>query len=149
VTSQTIVPFHVAIHGRSQAATPGPRTNVWGKSVVALASPAPLGQTPLPVTFEEAEAAFTKIPRLYFEPDGSFGWFAAPDQARWEIGGMLYDRGDRLMYAELNGACPAAEFRRLLDALGCSREPLVVQLIERAIFLDAEEFCLLLASVSP
>jgi hypothetical protein len=143
-----MAPFHVAIHGRSPTATPGPRANLWGESVVTLTSPTPLAQTPLPLTFEEAEAALAQIPRLYFEPDGSFGWFAPPDQARWEIGGMLYDRGDRLMYAELNGGCPAAEFRQVLQALGGSREPLVVQLIEQALFLDAEEFCRALSSVS-
>jgi hypothetical protein len=142
------VPFHVAIHGCPPNAAPGPRANLWGESITTLLAPAPLGQTPLPVTFEEAEAALTRLPRLYFEPDGSFGWFAAADQPRWEIGGMLYDRGDRLMYAELNGACPAAAFRQLLEAFGSSRGLLVVQLIEQAIFLDAEEFGRMISAAS-
>jgi hypothetical protein len=105
-----------------------------------LVSRGPLAQTPLPVAFEEAEGALRRLPRLFFEPDGSFGWFSAPDEPRWDLGGMLYDRGDRVMYAELTGACPAAEFRQILESLGARRELLVVQLIEQAVFLDAEEF---------
>jgi hypothetical protein len=117
---------------------------VEGREVRRLVSEEPLAQTPLPVTFEEAEIALRRLPRLFFEPDGSFGWFSAPGEPRWDLGGMLYDRGDRVMYAELTGACPAHEFRQLLAALGAGRERLVVQLVEQAIFLDAEEFCGLL-----
>src|SRR5690606_37667854 len=98
---------------------------------------------PLPVTFEEAEASLTRLPRVYFEPDGSFGWFSEPGAPRWDIGGMLYDRGDRVMYAELTGSCPQAEFRQLVDALGGSSRVLV-QLVQEAVFLEADAFCRIL-----
>jgi hypothetical protein len=114
--------FRIAIHGRPKGVSAG-------------------SQTPLPVTFEEAQGALERLPRLFFEPDGSFGWFSAPGEPRWELGGMLYDRGDRVMYAEITGTCSAADFLRVLDALGQNREPLVVQLLEQALFLDAETFC--------
>lgn len=136
--------FHIAIHGRPKSASTGPKVFLFGQEATTLLANEPLAQTPLPVTFEEVQAALTQLPRLYFEPDGSFGWFAAPGAPRLEIGGMLYDRGDRIMYAELTGACPAAELRQVLDALGHTREPLVVQFVEQAVFLDAEEFCRLL-----
>jgi hypothetical protein len=136
--------LHVAIHGRPAGAALGETVSIHGCRAAILTSDHPLAQTPLPVTFEEAEASLGRLPRLYFEPDGSFGWFAPPDAPRWEIGGMLYDRGDRLMYAELNGACPAAEFRQMLAALGQQRAPLVIQVVEQAVFFDAEDFCRLL-----
>ena len=108
-----------------------------GAATLELADP----PAPLPVTFEEAEAALLRLPRLYFEPDGSFGWYSPPQAPRWEIGGMLYDRGDRLMYAELSGACTADAFGELLDALGRRRAPLLVHLLAPAAFLDPDEFC--------
>jgi hypothetical protein len=138
--------FHIALHGRPAGATSGKAVSIEGCDVRPLVSPEPLSQTPLPVTFEEAEVALRRLPRLFFEPDGSFGWFSAPGEPRWDIGGMLYDRGDRIMYAELTGACPAAEFSQILEALGAAREPLAVQLVEQAIFLAAEDFCRLLLS---
>jgi hypothetical protein len=133
--------FHIALHGRPAGAIAGAAVSVEGCEVQPLSSNEPLSQTPLSVTFEEAEGALRRLPRLYFEPDGSFGWFSAPGEPRWEIGGMLYDRGDRVMYAELTGFCPAAEFRQIAEALASQREPLVVQLIEQAVFLDVDAFC--------
>ncbi|MBW3595804.1 MAG: hypothetical protein KY475_00855 [Planctomycetes bacterium] len=134
--------FRVAVYGRPTGAAPGPKLSLNGGEVETLrlmAAPAPL-----PVTFEEAEAALSRLPRLYFEPDGSFGWYAPPDDARWEVGGMLYDRGECVAYAELRGTCTAAAFRELLDALGQSRSPLLVQILTPGAFLDPEEFCRLL-----
>jgi hypothetical protein len=136
--------FHIALHGRPPGAMAGEETMMQGREVRPLTSAEPLAQTPLPVTFEEAEAALRRLPRLFFEPDGSFGWFAPPGAARWELGGMLYDRGDRVMYAELTGACPAAEFRQIAAALGASQSPLIVQLVEKAVFLELDDFCRLL-----
>jgi hypothetical protein len=133
--------FHIALHGRPASATAGKAISIEGRQVRPLISEEPLSQTPLPVTFEEAEAALRRLPRLYFEPDGSFGWFSAPGEPRWEIGGMLYDRGDQVMYAEVTGACPAAEFHQLAEGLGEAREGLIVQLIEQAVFLAIDDFC--------
>ncbi len=140
--------FHVAIYGRPAATSSGPQAELLGISAATRVLAPQTPPEPLPVTFEDAEAALTRLSRLFFEPDGSFGWFAEPGAPRWEIGGMLYDRGDRVMYAELNGACPAAAMRDLLGALGHSQAPLVVQVLNRAIFVEPEEFCRVLAAVN-
>lgn len=140
--------FHIAIHGRPHELGTGAPIAIAGQVVEPLLPLPSISQVPLPVTFEEAEAELTKLPRLFFEPDGSFGWFAEPDTPRWEVGGLLYDRGDRVMYAELNGVCPPDELRQLLQALGARQAPLLVQLVEEAIFLDAETFCQVLESNS-
>jgi hypothetical protein len=131
--------FRVAVYGRPAGAQPGATVSLEDAELATLQLSSP--PAPLPVTFEAAEAALTRLPRLYFEPDGSFGWHAAPDEARWELGGMLYDRGDCVMYAEINGTCTPAAFHQLLDALGQNRAPLVVQLLAPAAFLDPDEFC--------
>ena len=41
------------------------------------------------------------LPRMFFEPDGSFVWVAAADaETPWQIDGLLSDRAGRLIAAE-------------------------------------------------
>ena len=94
----------------------------------------------LPVTFEDAALALSAIDRLYFEPDGSFVWVSDnPDQS-WQLDGVLYDRAGQLLYAEVQGTCPADIFDRLLTALGWPAIRLMFQLRLEAVFLDEPEF---------
>ncbi len=133
--------FHIAVHGRPAGEPSRTPTNYQGQTLNVLHWPNSPAPVPLPLTFEQAETALTQLPRVYFEPDGSFGWFSASESPRWDLGGLLYDRGDRVMYAELSGICPPRELLQLLSALGSDEEPLLVQLIEPALFVEPEEFC--------
>jgi hypothetical protein len=89
---------------------------------------------PLAVTFEAAAAALEALPRLYFEPDGSFVWVG--EQNAWQIDGQLHDRGRTLDDAELKGHCPAECLDSLLRALRCDEETLVFCLVQQGVYVD-------------
>jgi hypothetical protein len=134
--------FHITLH----AEPPGD----WSRRPVTLEGftteswdiPSPKLDCPMPVSFEEACSALSELPRLHIEPDGSFVWVSARDAVRpWQVDGMLYDRGGRLLYVELKGRCPAFRFVELLTAFGCLANPCVVQLVRYAVVMDVSEFC--------
>ncbi|MEC8555611.1 MAG: hypothetical protein VXZ82_11450 [Planctomycetota bacterium] len=73
--------------------------------------------------FEEIVQQLEKLPRLYFEGDGSFFW-TDPDKG-WKLWGMLYDRMLRddsgshshLQYAEVQGEFPLQVWQSVLKCL--------------------------------
>jgi hypothetical protein len=70
---------------------------------------------PLPTSFEQAQERLTALPKLYFEPDGSFVW--SLDQGRQQVFGMIYDAAGCIQYSELRGTCHLATWRRVVEAL--------------------------------
>jgi hypothetical protein len=96
--------------------------------------------SPLAVAFDAAAAAMTGLPRLYFEPDGSFVWTGQHGSEPWQVDGNLIDRGDVLAYVELKGHCPEEQFNELLQALGWPQSPLAFQLPRRGVTLGEAEF---------
>jgi hypothetical protein len=101
----------------------------------------------LPVRFEEAASALSRLHRLFIEPDGSFVWTGTTAEGEsWQMDGNLIDRGDVLAYVELKGCCPEEEFDLLLLALGWPQSPLVFQLTQRGVVLDETNFRRLAAS---
>jgi hypothetical protein len=131
--------FHVFVHARPADIAPGPPHVRAGRAFATLAIPPTALAAPLPVTFEAAGEGLAALPRLYFEPDGSFVW-VADDGAGWQVDGVLYDRAGRLLYAELKGRCPAARFDQLLACLGWPAAQLVFQWPHEAVFTDEAEF---------
>lgn len=96
---------------------------------------------PLRVSFEEAFAALSVLPRLFIEPDGSFVWVSSDAaEPTWQVDGTLYDRNGRLLYAELKGNCTQQPFAKLLEALGAAGSETIVQLVRHAVILDTAEF---------
>ncbi len=73
-------------------------------------------QGPIETSFEEAEARLSRLPKLHFEPDGSFVW--ARRQGSEQVFGMLYDAGGKLRYCDLRGHCDLAMWRELCRAIG-------------------------------
>lgn len=94
--------------------------------------------TPLPlsVTFEEVAAALKALPRLYFEPDGSFVWVSDDPLHPWQLDGQLQDQGDRLDHVVIKGTCSPEAFRQLLDILRGEASQLTFQLVGSADFAD-------------
>lgn len=90
---------------------------------------------PLSVTFEEAAERLSALPRMFFEPDGSFVWVSAFGPA-WQLDGQLQDRGPALDYLELKGKCAAEPWERLLHTLGWPQQELVFQIVREGIFVD-------------
>jgi hypothetical protein len=70
---------------------------------------------PLNSSFEEAEARLRELPRLHFEPDGSFVWVVEP--GRHTVYGMVYDAAGRIQYCDLRGWCDPGAWRVLCAAL--------------------------------
>lgn len=91
-------------------------------------------------TFEEAIERLTRLERNYCEPDGSFVWVSAHGTEPWQVDGNLYDRDGRLVFVDLKGTCPHAEFDRLLACLSWPQTPLMFQLVLEAVWLAEPEF---------
>lgn len=114
--------------GRAGAVRQGARQTPTG---AACTEPAPL-----PVSFEEASTAFGGLPRMLVEPDGAWVWVGDG----WQLDGVLVDRGGRLLYAEVKGSCPGAEFDRLLGCLGWPAAALEFEMVREGVRMEEEEF---------
>lgn len=75
---------------------------------------------PLPTSFEEVERRLCQLPKLSFEPDGSFVW--APDGGRQQVFGMVYDAAGAVQYCELRGQCTRQTWQSLIEAITGSAE---------------------------
>jgi hypothetical protein len=139
-----LLSFHVIVHARPATAPAGPSIESAGRNVSTLALTPADASVPLPASFEEAGAALAALPRMFFEPDGSFVWRGAGEPhaggGGWQVDGVLYDRDGRVLFVEMNGACPAVQLDRLLACLGWPATPLVFQLARQAVFLEEAEF---------
>ncbi|MGE0609337.1 MAG: hypothetical protein AB7O62_19755 [Pirellulales bacterium] len=136
--------FHAMIHARPAKVAGGGPVSVAGLEVPTVMRPtADAGQS-FDVSFEETGDTLNRLPRMFFEPDGSFVWVGEGPPA-WQMDGLLYDRDGRLLYAEIKGCCPPAQFDQFLAALGWPGTPLLFQLAQAALFLEEAEFRLIAA----
>lgn len=133
--------FFITVHALPANAIAGTGIEREGRSYATLCvSPAALATTTFDISFEDAATRLTRLPRMYCEPDGSFVWVSPQGAAIWQIDGNLYDRDGRLLFVDLKGSCPPAEFDELLRAFGWPATPLVFQLTREAVFLAEAEF---------
>lgn len=91
---------------------------------------------PLPLRFEAAATALEALPRMYFEPDGSFVWVSDDPALAWQIDGQLQDRGACLDHVEIKGTCSAAAFKTLLNLLRTGNVRLAFHLLPEDRFVD-------------
>jgi hypothetical protein len=94
----------------------------------------------LPVSFEQALDALTRLPRMDVEPDGFFVLAGETDSVRWQIDGHLFDFGDRMHRVELRGECPAEMFDDLLRCFGWPETPLIFELVREGVALEEAAF---------
>jgi hypothetical protein len=140
--------FHVQIFARPPAAVQGLPQAINGCQIAPLdVSQAELAAG-LSITFDQAAAALAQLPRMFIEPDGSFVWVAREGEPPWQVDGVLYDRGQRLAYAELKGSCPPGRFDEMLAALGWPQTALAFALVQHGIVLDEEDFRRVAAALS-
>jgi len=140
--------FYMQVYARPAEAAPGPPQIVAGCRVTPLvASQADL-VAGLPITFEQAAGALGQLPRMFIEPDGSFVWVSPEGEPAWQVDGVLYDRGQRLAYAELKGCCRAASLDELLAALGWPQTALAFALVPHGVVLGEEDFRRVAAGLS-
>ncbi len=93
-----------------------------------------------PVTFEQAFAALTSLPRLDAELDGFFVLAGGPGPTLWRVSGHLFDYGGRLHRVELHGDCPAEAFDAILACLGWPQTPPAFELVREGIALEEADF---------
>jgi hypothetical protein len=103
-------------------------------------------------TWEDVSAALEQLPRMIFEPDGSFvvsgdiqragpsSGPPPPPADRWQVDGHLFDFAGRLHRYELHGHCPPAAFDDLLRCVGWPETPLVFETVRDGLTLDEAAF---------
>jgi hypothetical protein len=129
----------VTLHAAPESVRYDPPRDLSGRTLRSLAvTPCELTR-PMGVSFEQACQRLGQFARMFCEPDGSFVWRGGGNPS-WQVDGVLYDRGNRLLFVELKGKCPAGELDDLLEALGHRETPLVFQLIREGLVLDEGEF---------
>lgn len=141
-TRRVMYRFHISLHALKpeQLAEIGEPIILDGRKVRPLKLGPGEASHPFDVTFDDAGERLSELPRMFFEPDGSFVWRGERDGQHWQVDGNLYDGGSRLHYVDLKGECPPDEFDRLLTAVGWPRTTLVMQLTRHALFLNEQEF---------
>ena len=131
--------FQAVIHALPAAATLESPVTVDGLPLAIVSAGQAMSHQQFAVSFEEAGESLEKLPRMYFERDGSFVWVGT-EPAAWQVDGVMYDRDGRLLYVEIKGSCPVEQFDQFLSALGWPATRLVFQLTQAAIFVAEAEF---------
>ena len=132
--------FEITLQHKPAEATAGPLlTDAWG-SWPTLDIPRESLASPMAIGFDAALDRLAAIERLYVEPDGSFVWASPREGLAWQVDGNAFDRDGRLLLVDLKGSCPEPAFDRLLEACGWPGQPLMVQLVRPAVFLEEPMF---------
>jgi hypothetical protein len=95
---------------------------------------------PLVVSWEQAATALHRLPRMIFEPDGSFVVAGDENGSRWQVDGHLYDFAGRLHRVELHGRCPLAVFDELLCCVGWPEQQLTFEMVREGVTVSEHEF---------
>lgn len=132
--------FEITLHARASGAAPGgSHTDAWGTWPVLEVPHAALSQ-PMAVFFDDFLSRLDALERMFAEPDGSFVWASAREGLAWQVDGNAFERDGRLLLVDLKGSCPESAFDRLLEACGWPAQPLMVQLVRPAVFLEEQTF---------
>lgn len=132
--------WHVTLHARPPGEFPAEARVLDGHELAALAIPPQLLALPLPISFEEAYSALQSLPRMFIEPDGSWVWVSSDPEQPWQLDGMLYDRGGKLLYVELKGHAPEDVLAQVCEHFGCTPPDCVVQFVRHAVVVSLEEW---------
>lgn len=130
--------FHCVLQAAPNELPDAEALSVEGKSMQVLTPPNI--ETRFRRSFEAAALALEKLPRFFFEPDGSFVWVIDRNDIRYQLDGSLYDDGERLLNVELKGTCDAITFDQFLACLGWPEEMMLFQLVQHGVYLNESEF---------
>lgn len=134
--------FEVAIHRRAhRPESPGgsPLVDAWG-TWPTLDVPVDRLAEPMATGFDVAFGRLAALERMFVEADGSFVWVSPGVVWSWQVDGNALERDGRLLLVELRGSCPASAFDPLLACFGWPEEPVMMQLLRPAVFLDETTF---------
>jgi hypothetical protein len=132
--------FEITLHARADGLEPeGTHADAWGTWPLLRVPRAALA-VPLAVAGDAFLAALAALERMYAEPDGSFVWTSPRAGPAWQVDGNACERAGRLLLVDLKGSCPEGEFDQLLRACGWPGQPVMMQLVRAAVFLDEPTF---------
>lgn len=132
--------FDITLHARpAEARESGAHVDAWG-TWPTLVVPREALAVPFRVGFDTALERLAALERMFAEPDGSFVWTSPRVGLAWQVDGNAFDRDGHALLCDLRGSCPPAEFDRLLAAFGWPAEPVMMQLVRPAVFLDEATF---------
>jgi hypothetical protein len=134
-------PIHVMLHCRPVSVVDGDQIRIDGFEL-ATVELSPQQQTePFSISFETAEQRSCRLPRMFFEPDGSFVWVSANGtEPAWQLDGVVNDRVGRVVSVEIRGTCLRAAFEQMLGIFDWPETPLLIQLVQTAVFLEVGDF---------
>ena len=132
--------FDIRLHHRPSAAGEGPAIDAVGDRLPTIAVSAGGQAEPMGIAFDAALEAIGRLPACFIEPDGAILWTGSDAHGRWQVDGNLYDRGGQVVFAALSGSCPEDEFDRLLACFGWPAEPVMMELVRAAAFVEEEVF---------
>ncbi len=91
-------------------------------------------------TWEDSAAQLEQLPRMIFEPDGSFVVSGGVYETCWHVNGHLFDFAGRLHRLDLHGQCPPESFDGLLACVGWPKQPLVFEMVREGVSVDESRF---------
>lgn len=134
-------PFHVIVRALPTVELQTAPTDFDGASIETLLVPSTLQSTPLGISFEVVADELESLPRMFFEPDGSFVWVSAETIAqRWQVDGNLYDRDGSLVAVDLKGICDLEHLTRLLNTFRAEDRRLMIEVVTSAVFVHEADF---------
>ena len=95
---------------------------------------------PVSCTWEAAAEKLQQLPRMIFEPDGSWIFSGGAHATHWQVDGHLFDFENCLHRVELHGACPPEEFDQLLRCFGWPETTLTFEQVLEGVALTEAEF---------
>lgn len=131
--------FHAVLRPLHPRAEKSGRTIWLGQEVIPLRVPPAAGSGSFARSYEQLAEALREMPRLFLEPDGSFGWVARQDVTQ-RLDGQITDDGQRVMFVDLQGRCDFSLLEALLVALGWPQQPLMFQILPDGFVLDEATF---------
>jgi hypothetical protein len=131
--------FHVNVFARPLQVAVADPIELRGVCITPLRGPLTFDAF-FPVPFDDALAALAKLPRLDAEPDGFFVIAGGQGASHWCVSGHMFDFAGRLHRVELHGDCPVESFDSLLACFGGVATPLVFELVQEGVALDAASF---------
>lgn len=134
-----MTPFHINLHAKPAEEPTLSTVALESKSITSLQYRNPTSER-FGQSFEETEARFAEIPRMFLEPDGSFVWVLQHEQSRSQLDGSLIDDGQRLLHVETKGCCHKGMFDQFLSLLGWPEQAILVQLVQQGVFVSESVF---------
>jgi len=129
------------LHRRPAAVAVGDRITIDGCELSTVTLSPQQQSEPFSISFETATRRFAELPRMFFESDGSFVWVSANGaEPAWQLEGVVNDRACRVVSVETRGTCAPAQFEQILGVFDWPETPLLIQLVQTAVFLEVADY---------